>query len=57
MINNRDAVKALLSPRGPYLISGLIYGGLIREGLLYRGGGGVFQILKYCFCLKQDVLL
>ena len=41
-------VKALLSPWGGgcYLISGLMYRGLIREGdLIDRWGGGFFQIL------------
>ena len=42
-------VKALLNPREAYLISGLINGGLNREG----GGGGLISNLKHVvFVLK-----
>ena len=42
-------VKALLSPGGTYLISGLINEELIREGgLIERGGRAYFKSLKMC---------
>jgi len=42
-------VKALLSPGGTYLISGLINEELIREGGLIEGGGrAYFKSLKMC---------
>ena len=39
----KSTVKALLSPWGAYLISGLHRGGLIQKGALIERGGGVFQ--------------
>ena len=48
MINNSiTAVKALLSPRGAYLISDLPEGGLNREGgLLERGAYSQNQVTR-----------
>ena len=41
-------VKALLSPRGAYLILGFKRGGRIRErSLIERGGGGLFQFIYF----------
>ena len=40
-------VKALFSSRGAYLTSGLMNGGLIREGSLIKRGGCLFQIFKH----------
>ena len=42
----RITVKALLSPRGAYLILGLKKRGLIREGGLIERGG-LFQIINF----------
>ena len=37
-LDNKYTVKLLLNPRGAYLISGLINGGIIREGSLIERG-------------------
>ena len=41
---SRITVKALLSPRGAYLISDLPEGGLNREGGLLERGGLIYKI-------------
>ena len=45
----KNTVRALLSPRGTYLILDPKRGGLIKEGGLTERGGGLFLIIYFFF--------